>query len=95
LGCTYGKKQCGGCVAGTANYTPEDLNALLDILEEHLPLGGNAWNSTDNKFNIWAQESGQPSQTSKSLELKFKQVRIQSFFLQNPVHFSVTACENC
>jgi len=69
-----GKKQRGGRVTGIANYSPEDLDALLDILEESLPLGGNAWNSASDEFNAWAQENGRPSRTAKSLELKFKQL---------------------
>jgi hypothetical protein len=67
-------------VTGIANYSPEDLDALLDILEESLPLGGNAWNSASDEFNAWAQENGRPSRTAKSLELKFKQVSSQPLF---------------
>jgi hypothetical protein len=39
-------------------------------------LGGHAWDSAATEFNEWAQENGRPSRTAKSLELKFKQVRI-------------------
>ena len=70
-----GKKQHGHAV-GVANYSTEDLDALFDILEECLPLGGHAWNSAADEYNAWTQENGHPSQTAKSLELKFKQVRI-------------------
>lgn len=71
-----GKKQRGGRAAGITNYSVEDLDALSDILEERLPLGGHAWNSAADEYNVWAQENGRPSRTAKSLELKFKQVRI-------------------
>lgn len=71
-----GKKQRGGRAVGVANYSVEDLDALFNILEEHLPLGGHAWNSAADEYNTWAQENGRPSRTAKSLELKFKQVRI-------------------
>ena len=70
-----GKKQSGRAV-GVDNYSTEDLDALFDILEECLPLGGHGWNSAADEYNEWAQENGCPSQTAKSLELKFKQVRI-------------------
>jgi hypothetical protein len=40
-----GKKQRSGHTTGTHNYSSEDLDTLFDILEECLPLGGNAWNS--------------------------------------------------
>ena len=57
---TNGKKQRGRAV-GVANYSNEDLDALFDILEEHLPLGGHAWNSAADEYNSWAQENGHPS----------------------------------
>jgi hypothetical protein len=72
-----GEKQHGGRTVGVANYSVEDLDALFDILEERLPLGGHAWNSAADEYNAWAQENGRPSRTAKSLELKFKQVRIR------------------
>ena len=63
-----------GCVAGACNYSLEDLNALFNILEVCLPLGGHAWNSAGDEFNSWAKENGYPVCTVKSLEAKFKQV---------------------
>jgi hypothetical protein len=73
---TDGKKQRGGRGAGSANYSSDDLDALCDILEESLPLGGHAWNSAGDEFNKWAEENDRPSRTPKSLEMKFKQVSI-------------------
>ena len=74
---TNGKKPCGGGrAAGIANYLVEDVDALFDILKERLPLGGHAWNSEADEYNAWAQGNCRLSQTAKSLELKFKQVRI-------------------
>ena len=70
---TVGKKQRGRAT-GAHNYSSEDLDALFDVLEECLPLGGHAWNSAGDEFNTWALENGRPSRTAKSLELKFKQV---------------------
>ena len=64
-----------GRATGAANYSTEDLEALLNILETELLLGGHAWNSAADDFNNWAADNGQPSRTVKSLELKFKQVR--------------------
>ena len=71
---TVGKKPRGRAT-GAHNYSSEDIDALFDILEEYLPLGGHAWNTAGDNFNTWAQENGRPSRTAKSLELKFKQVR--------------------
>lgn len=91
---TDGKKPRGGRIVGAANYSPEDLDALFDILEERLPLGGNAWNSVGDEFNVWAKENNRHARTSKSLELKFKQVSIQSSFTESYADCSKTACEN-
>lgn len=63
-----------GRVAGTANYSDEDLDALLDLLEEYLPVGGLSWNAVTTSFNEWAVTSGRPERSPKSLEAKFKQV---------------------
>jgi len=68
------EKKSKGRAVGAANYSSDDLDGLFDILEELLPLGGNAWNSASDEFNAWAEENGRPTRTSKSLELKFKQV---------------------
>lgn len=94
LGHAVGKKQRGRA-AGAHNYSSEDVDALLDILEESLPLGGHAWNSAGDDFNIWAQENGRPSRTAKSLELKFKQVKTHFFgFGSSESDFILLACQN-
>ncbi|EDQ99283.1 uncharacterized protein LACBIDRAFT_316771 [Laccaria bicolor S238N-H82] len=67
-------KKPRGRATGAANYVSEDLDGLFDILEEHLPLGGKAWNSAADDYNQWAEENGRPAHTTKSLELKFKQL---------------------
>lgn len=67
-------KKPRGRATGAANYAPEDLEGLFDILEEQLPLGGKAWNSAADDYNQWAEENGRPVRTAKSLELKFKQL---------------------
>jgi hypothetical protein len=77
---TDGKKLRGGRAAGVTNYSMEDLDSLFDILQERLPLGGNAWNLVGDEFNVWAQENSRPSRTAKSLELKFKQVSVHIFY---------------
>lgn len=67
-------KKAKGRVAGTANYTTEDIFGLLAILSERLPIGGRAWNSCADEYNIWAEDNDRPVRTSKSLEAKYKQV---------------------
>jgi hypothetical protein len=70
-----------GHMHGTLNYSPDDMEALLDILEDYLPLGVNAWSACADMFNKWAVDSDRPIQTAKSLELKFKQVSVISIDL--------------
>lgn len=43
---------------GSGNYTTDDLDALMDILEERLPIGGKGWNTSTDDFNEWARENG-------------------------------------
>ena len=44
------KKPCGGCENSTANYSEEDIDALHDILEGILPIGGKAWEQCRGGF---------------------------------------------
>ena len=87
------KKQRGRAT-GAHNYSSEDLDALFDILEEYLPLGGHAWNTAGDNFNTWAEENGRPSRTAKSLELKFKQVRTHTYISSESAEFIYIACQN-
>ena len=73
-------KKPKGRAAGAANYSAEDVDTLLDILEERLPLGGHAWNSATDEFNAWAQTNDRPVRSSKSLEVKYKQVHFFPHF---------------
>ena len=50
LGHTGGKKQHGR-TSSAHNYSSEDIDAVFNILEETLPLGGHAWNSVGDAFN--------------------------------------------
>ncbi|KAF6752144.1 hypothetical protein DFP72DRAFT_465184 [Ephemerocybe angulata] len=67
------KKQKGRS-AGAPNYSQDDIDALFDILREHLPLGGKAWNAVGVAYCAEAEADGRPARTAKSLELKYKQL---------------------
>ena len=67
-------KKSHGRTAGTPNYSFDDVNVLMDILEVLQPLGAKAWNSALDEFNVWVEENGHPTCSAKSLENKFKQV---------------------
>ncbi|KIY49754.1 hypothetical protein FISHEDRAFT_58012 [Fistulina hepatica ATCC 64428] len=66
------KRSRRGRVAGTPNYNTADKEALLDMIERHLPLGANGWSAVAADFNSWAVENRRPERTAKSLELKYK-----------------------
>lgn len=67
-------KKPRGRVQGVANYSEEDVDALLDTLETSLPVGGKAWVNVEHQFRDWAAANDRPARTAKSLEAKFKQV---------------------
>ena len=81
------KKQRGR-VPGAPNYTTEDINALLNILEAQLPLGAKGWNSVADEFCEWAEENERSPWTVKSLKLKFEQV----FNCSLNFHWTLTCC---
>ena len=59
---------------GAGNYSQEDLKALLDAVQEELPLGQCGWQSIHAKYIKWARKRGHPKWARKSLETKYKQV---------------------
>ena len=68
------KKPQGGHSRGTANYSKEDIEALMDILEDDLPTGSIAWNTITAKYDTWVQINAQPGWAADSLEHKLKEV---------------------
>ena len=60
---------------GAGNYSVGDMTALLNYVEEELPLGQRGWAVVATKFNKWAAKHGRPDRKITSLETKFKQVR--------------------
>ena len=67
-------KKARGRSTGAANYRGEDLEALMDIAEEIVPIGKKGWNTVGVQFAEWAKENGRPARTAESIERKFKQV---------------------
>jgi len=59
---------------GAPNYNEDDIDALLDACEACLPAGAKSWSAVEVTFAEWAEENERPARSSKSLELKFKQV---------------------
>jgi hypothetical protein len=49
-----------GCPSGSNNYTTADTKALLDFIENKLPLGQQGWQAIHAEFSEWAIECGHP-----------------------------------
>lgn len=57
------------------NFTDNDKQELLQLVENTVPLGQISWKSIGRQFNEWAKHNCRPERLYKSLETKFKNVR--------------------
>lgn len=57
--------------AGAPNYTEQDVDELLHIVEEVIPIGANDWSRIRSEFNDWANQHDRPSREAHSLKSKF------------------------
>lgn len=72
-------RECkGGRTRGAPNYKIREVEALLDIVEEELPVAAKGWRVVGARFRDWATVTQFPARTDRSLELKFKQVSFSS-----------------
>ncbi|KAG0694988.1 hypothetical protein DFH29DRAFT_1005855 [Suillus ampliporus] len=58
---------------GSNNYSPGDIQVLLDFVEDECPLGQKGWQAIHLKYSEWASSHGRPHK-AMSLETKFKQL---------------------
>lgn len=65
-----------GRTRGTPNYKPREVEILLDLAEGELPIGPKGWKVVGCQFRDWAAVAEYPARTDRSLELKYKQVRV-------------------
>ena len=72
-----------GRTRGAANYRPRELEVLLDLIGDELPIGAKGWNVVGTRFREWATITQYPARTNRSLELKYKQVLSLNFFTHN------------
>ena len=63
-----------GWTRGAANYHPWELEVLLDLVEDELPIGAKGWNAVGTRFREWAVIAQFPARTDRLLKLKYKQV---------------------
>lgn len=59
---------------GAINYRPKEVQTLLDLVEDELPVGAKGWKVVGARFRDWAVTAGYTARADRSLELKFKQV---------------------
>lgn len=63
-----------GRTRGAPNYQVREVETLLDLVEEELPIASKGWRVVGARFRDWATVTQGPARTDRSLELKFKQV---------------------
>ena len=63
-----------GRTRGSPNYKFREVDILLDLVEEELPIASKGWRVVGSRFRDWAVIAQYPARTDRSLELKFKQV---------------------
>ncbi|KAF9002267.1 hypothetical protein BDQ17DRAFT_1425930 [Cyathus striatus] len=61
-------------MTGAPNYSPEDVELLLNVMEVLVPLGLKGWANVKCTYNNQAIDLVHPHRSAKSLELKFKQL---------------------
>ncbi len=63
-----------GRPVGSVNFTPEDVDLLLMMVEDNLPLGQLGWQKVMKDFNDYAINEDRPQRSVDSLKNKFTQV---------------------
>lgn len=65
------KSKKGGGRVGIPNYNNGDVEALLDIVAEVLPLGNNMWEGVAAQHAKWCEDNNRPLRDGTSLKNKF------------------------
>ena len=65
-----------GRTRGASNYKPREVEILLNLVEEELPIASKGWKIVSAQFCDWAIVTEHPARTDRSLELKYKQVSL-------------------
>lgn len=63
-----------GRTRGAPNYRAKEVETLLDLVEDELPIASKGWRVVGARFRDWAIVTQAPARTDRSLELKFKQL---------------------
>lgn len=73
-----------GRTRGAPNYRPREVEMLLDLVDDELPVGAKGWNVVGARFREWAAATEHPARADRSLEIKFKQVCITHHYWPAP-----------
>jgi hypothetical protein len=80
-----------GRTRGAPNYRPREVEVLLDLVDEELPVGAKGWNVVGARFREWAANTEHPARADRSLEIKYKQVRCHSSFIYPSLIIDITS----
>ena len=78
-----------GRTRGAPNYKPREVQVLLDLVEEELPISSKGWKVVGSWYQDWAVTIERPERSDRSLELKYKQA---CFNLNDNIHSALTTC---
>ena len=65
------KKERKTSRAGAANYSDDDVEAMLNIVEDIEPLGANNWSEVASQFCAWTHANSRPARNFEFLRNKF------------------------
>ncbi|KAJ7653533.1 hypothetical protein DFH06DRAFT_1133697 [Mycena polygramma] len=57
---------------GSANFSTQDVNKALDIIQKLCPMGQKGWKKVARRYNSYARDASRPERDDKSLAAKFK-----------------------
>lgn len=69
---------------GALNYSEEELTKLLDIVEDHEPLGANMWALVHQGYKFWAFAARHPEQDADIVQHKFYRLSNTNHSTGNP-----------
>jgi hypothetical protein len=64
---------------GAKQWCEAETTHLLDHIEAVLPVGPKGWGEVTKRFNVSAKSQDMPERAQRSLELRFKKVRISTY----------------
>lgn len=73
-------KPRGGRAVGSVNFGADEMAMLVEIVEQHLPIGGHGWDEVLREYNAWAKKEGFRERDQRSLKQKFDKVRGPLYF---------------